>query len=210
MRDVNPQAIDTLTMEESAQQRHNSQGYTCSLCHCDERPTLSTGCPRRLSQPRSAVTAFKGKKDTLSNFYPYVLRIYGQTFKLSEHAYQFRKARYFGREDIANEISRVYSACEAIRVAKILPKGGGWEATRVDVMRHIIKPKAATVSKYRAELLAAKETIVEAVHGDLYWSCGLSKEDARWAETRDWPGENTMGGLHTELRESLKTSELKL
>ena len=45
VRDVNPQAtqpIDTLTMEESAQQRRNSQGYTCSLCHCDEHATLST------------------------------------------------------------------------------------------------------------------------------------------------------------------------
>ena len=47
-------------------------------------------------------------------------------------------------------------------------------------MRHFIKAIAAAVLKYRAELLAAKETIVEAVHGDLYWSCGLSKEDVRW------------------------------
>ena len=170
VRDVNPQAtqpIDTLTMEESAQQRHNSQGCTCFLCHCDEHATLCTGCPRRLSQHRSDVTAFKGKGDTLS---------------------------------------RVRSACKAKRMAKILSKGGGWEARRVDVMRHIIKAKAAAVPKYRAELLAAKETIVEAVHGDLYWSCGLSKEDVRWAETRDWPGENTMGKLHMELRESLRTS----
>ena len=116
------------------------------------------------------------------------------------------KARYFGREDIANETGSVLGACEAKRMAKILPKGGGWEARRVDVMRQIINMKAASVPEYRAALLTAKETIVEAVHGDLYWSCGLSKEDVRWAETRDWPGENTMGKLHMELREKLKTS----
>ena len=92
-------------------------------------------------------------------------------------------------------------------MAKIVSKGGGREARRfVDVMQQIIKAKASLVPKYRASLLAAKETIVEAVHGDLYCSCWLSKEDVRWVKTKDWPGKNTMKRLHIELRETLKTS----
>ena len=55
VRAVNPRAaqpVDTHTVEGNAQQRHNSQAYTCSLCHCNEHATLTIRCPRRMIRPR--------------------------------------------------------------------------------------------------------------------------------------------------------------
>ena len=41
--------------------------------------------------------------------------------------------------------------------------------------------------------MKVKLTIVEAVPGDNFWSCGLSKEEVGWWDPVNWPGRNIIG-----------------
>ena len=60
-------------------------------------------------------------------------------------------------------------------------------------MRVIIRAKSKCVPEYRRELLKSDDVIVEAVHGDNYWSCGLRTHDVPWANEKDWPGKKHHG-----------------
>ena len=71
-------------------------------------------------------------------------------------------------------------------------------------MKQIIRRKFECVPRYRHELMKAKLTIVEAVPGDNFWSCGLSKEEVGWWNPENWPGRNIMGNLHMELRDEVR------
>ena len=42
--------------------------------------------------------------------------------------------------------------------------------------------------------------IVEAVPGDVYWSCGLDKEAASKTDPKHFPGQNMLGKLYMEIR----------
>ena len=55
--------------------------------------------------------------------------------------------------------------------------------------------------------MKAELIIVEAVPGDNFWPCGLSKEEVGWWNPENWPGKNIMGNLHMELREEVKEVE---
>ena len=60
-------------------------------------------------------------------------------------------------------------------------------------MRVIIRAKSKCVPEYRRELLKSDDIIVEAVHGDNYWSCGLRTHNVPWTDDKDWPGKKLLG-----------------
>ena len=149
------------------------------------------------------ITPFKGKNDKLSNFYPCKINVFERSFKLAEHAYQFMKAMAYGKEQIAQQIYESQSACTAKQLGGRVATEQSWETEKIEIMRHIIRAKAKCVPEYRQELLRTREIIVEAVPGERFWSCGLSKEELKVTTPDEWPGANTMGKLHMELKEEI-------
>ena len=163
------------------------------------------GKPRRKRDtPLENITTFRGKHDVLSNFYPCTIRVFERTFASSEHAYQFMKAMSHGKVNVAKDIIQARNACEAKRLGKRVITERVWETERLEVMRQIIRRKYECVPRYRHELMKAELIIVEAVPGDNFWSCGLSKEEVGWWNPENWPGKNIMGNLHMELREEVR------
>ena len=118
------------------------------------------------------------------------------------------KARYYGMEELAEEICKQPNACGAKKLAKQVLTEASWEEEKLEVMSAIIRAKAECVPEYRRELLKC-DVIVEAVYGDNYWSCGLKTHDVPWANEKDWPGKNIMGQLHMKLREELQHQSVK-
>ena len=116
------------------------------------------------------------------------------------------KAKSHGKYNIAKTIAQARSALDAKRLGKKIIPEDHWETEKIEVMRNIIRSRAQQVPKYRQQLKSAKEIIVEAVPGDNFWSCGLSKEEVGWWNPRDWPGKNVMGRLHMELRDELESA----
>ena len=128
----------------------------------------------RLLTPLTDITPFKGKDDVLSNFYLCHLKVFERKFKSSEHAYQFMKAKFYGRDRLAEDICKQRTACAAKRLGKKLPTEESWENEKLDVMREIIKAKVRDVPLYRRTLLEARTVTAEAVPGINFWSSGLS------------------------------------
>ena len=152
--------------------------------------------------PLDDVTAFKGSKDILSNFYPCTIHVYEKSFPSSEHAYQYAKALCHGQAKIAQDILKADNAWEGKKLGGKVVIEYLWNYLKVTVMQHIIRSKARCVPAYKQALLSAKSTIVEAVPGEYFWSCGLNKTEALWRNDRS--GKNIMGRLHMELRDQLK------
>ncbi len=86
-----------------------------------EPRTRTTNSPRPLETPLENITPFKGKHDVLSNFYPCQLRVFGHTFRSSEHAYQFMKAKFYGKDQLAEDICRQKSGCAVKRLMRLCP-----------------------------------------------------------------------------------------
>ena len=67
------------------------------------------------------------------------------------------KAKFYGKDDLAEEICTQRSACAAKKIACTLADEAGWESERIYVMKHIIQA-----------VMEAREVIIEAVPGESY------------------------------------------
>ena len=132
----------------------------CILCQSDHHKTLDRVCPKRLQTPLKNITPFKGRQDVLSNFYPCTVELHGRQFRSSEHAYQFLKAKCYGKDQLAENISKQSSAYYAKRLAKNVHTDEGWDRVKVDVMRDILLAKEKSVPEYRQKLLDTANTII--------------------------------------------------
>ena len=85
-----------------------------------------------------------------------------------------------------------------------------WENEKVGIMKSILKAKADQLEEVKDELLGTEDNIIaEAVVGDLFWSCGLTKEEASNTDPDHWPGQNVLGKLWMELRAEYREDEIK-
>ena len=71
----------------------------------------------------------KGETDVLSNFYPCRVNVFGEIFKSGEAAYQWRKAKFMGKDRVAREILVASHARETKMIAKISSGRGGTTGT---------------------------------------------------------------------------------
>lgn len=186
-----------------------TKGLRCVVCGSNNHQTLKGTCPKRRHQPLRNLIAFgmNGKNDILSNFYICSLKVFHRIFKSVEHAYQYMKAVYYDRTELAEEICRQPTAWGAKNLAKQVLTEDSWHENKLDIMRDIIRAKAACVPEFRMELLKSQDKIVETVQGDYFWSCGLRKHEVFWTNEKDWPGKNVMGQLLMELRTELQNKE---
>lgn len=117
-------------------------------------------------------------------------------FDTSEAAYHWEK--FHGHEDIQCEIINAPSAHEAFKVAERnkIHRRADWDAVKFDVMRDILRAKAAQHEYVRRKLLATGDRIlVEDSWRDDVWG---------WGPNRD--GQNMLGKLWMEIRAELRAS----
>ena len=69
--------------------------------------------PHTMKEKNKQVTAFAGKLDPLSNFYPCEIRVFGVKHRSAEHAYQYSKAIECRKDTIANRILEADTAYHA-------------------------------------------------------------------------------------------------
>ncbi len=139
----------------------------------------------------------------LSNFSSFNLRWKGNTFPTSEHAYHWEKFdshpnAWNAGGSIASQILRAPSAHEAFKIAEGCKprRRPDWDDVKVDIMRDILRAKAAQHEYVRRKLLATGEReLVENSWRDSYWG---------WGPNRD--GQNMLGKLWMEVRAELRAA----
>lgn len=136
----------------------------------------------------------------LSNFSAFALRWRDFHFQTSEAAYHFEKfVQDAGRgTELKWEILNAPSAHEAFKIAEE-NKGWrrkDWDSVKVDIMRDILRTKAAQHEYVRRKLLAtgARELVEDSWRDD-FWG---------WGPNRD--GQNMLGKLWMEIRADLRSN----
>ncbi|MFA5994176.1 MAG: NADAR family protein [Parcubacteria group bacterium] len=129
-----------------------------------------------------------------SNLAPYPIELDGETWRSSEHYYQFKK---FEKTDLqyAQRIKNAHTP----RDAKILSMenenySAHWEDIKVDVLRVAVRKKFESYSQLENLLLSTgDEELIEA-----------NPDDYFWGEGNDGSGKNMMGQLLMEVRAYLR------
>lgn len=135
----------------------------------------------------------RGENDILSNFYPCkVTDEQGTEFRSAEHFYQFKKAVFFGRLNLAEDIKNSVDARSAIRLSKQIGRShlsNVWYSTKLEIMKKILVLKFNQVAQFRDTLLNTEKAILihDVPHG--FWGSG-----------RQGHGENHFGNMLMQIR----------
>ena len=175
----------------------------CVVCKEEGHKAGDKCCTKTAKQNHKHVTAFAGRFEPLSNFYPCEVNTFGMKHKSSEHAYQYAKAIQIGKDKIANRIMEASSAFQAKTEASYLPFNPHWIAEKEKVMQNILSAKARSCPEFREALLNSQSVLAEAVPGELFWATGLSKDVTMCVKKASWPGKNKMGKILAKLKEEL-------
>ena len=156
--------------------------------------TVQTGMPP-LSEPKRDMLLFRasGRFQVLSNFFPCTLHMFSKRFASAEHAYQYQKAIFHRRNDIALRVLRTQSPYKAKDLMKSLPQTKSWHDQKADFMKTILHEKSKQCPVFRKALVnTGMKKLIHNTETDSFWGCG-----------EDFNGLNTLGCLLEDLRLAL-------
>lgn len=134
-----------------------------------------------------------------SNWSAHQIKIWGQTFSTSEHAFQYRK---FSDQESnwAKKIKQSKSPYEAKKLAWQKPiNPGKWNRQRQEIMVELVKAKTAQHEDVRQALIGTGSSaiVMRDRTGDSYWGLG-----------RNGKGLNNLGKIWMHVREMYYLREL--
>ena len=177
----------------------------CRRCRKPGHEPGDARCEASVSSPLQSTTAFSGKKDVLSNFFPCEIDIYGKHCKSAEHAYQYAKAVHQGQLQAAEEILQAPDAFQAKAQARSLQYSTDWQSVKVDTMKEILNAKVEQVPDFHDTLLESNDNILVEATYDRFWGSGLDKVDTVYTKRRFWPGKNQLGSILEDIRKDIST-----
>jgi ribA/ribD-fused uncharacterized protein len=143
----------------------------------------------------------KGRRDPMSNFYPFQFKYDGLTYRSLEHAYQSLKAIMCGEKSLAWRIRHAQSPQAAKWLADQLPRIS--MKKQHDLMFQLLKAKVGQCFSFRKCL---RETSFKKIfHStykdtDLYWCTGLRYDDIE-GHRHEFCGLNVFGRMLEEIRD---------
>lgn len=151
-------------------------------------------------------TFFFHQSSPFSQWYICEFEENGIIFNCMEQYMMFHKAILFGNYDVALRIKNIkYNPREYKRIGRKEIKN--FNSKIWDINKRLIVTKGNILKfsqnpKLKIELLSTKDTtLVEASPYDKIWGCGLSQEDSRIHNPRNWTGQNLLGDILTEIRD---------
>lgn len=142
----------------------------------------------------------------LSNWYYCEFEYCGHKFYNSEQAFMWEKATFFDDEEIAKTILNTASP----RIAKKLGRqiknfdAEKWSEVSRDIMTKVNKAKWNSSEEMKTTLKSTfPKTLVEASPYDKIWGVGLSANDDRILDEKNWRGKNWLGMSLMLVREYL-------
>lgn len=152
---------------------------------------------------------FGGDGSFLSNFYNgkgSIFRYENLMFTSAEQAFQYAKAKYFNDKTCMERIYGCSLPVEAKMESRQIKNfiAEEWGQVKVDIMREILALKFEHHSLKKQLLDTKNLKLVEANTGDYFWGFGGSDTDTNAILEDSWKGQNMLGQLLMELRETLK------
>ncbi len=145
-------------------------------------------------------------RECLSQWFPAPFEVDGITYPTAEHYMMAEKARIFGDDGIRNAILRTHTPETAKKLGRIV-RGfdtGVWEKHRFGVVVRGNEAKFRQNEDLKELLLETGDRIlVEASPYDQIWGVGMSEDDTRIFDPRQWRGLNLIGFALMVVRNSL-------
>lgn len=131
-----------------------------------------------------------GRLQVLSNFCMHNICIDGLKFRSAEHAYQYKKALYHNRRDVALRILHSKTPLIAKKISKNIIQCSQWHESKADIMMKILHEKAKQYPVFsRAVINTGNKHLIHNTETDSFWGCG-----------EDFKGQNMLGSLLEDLR----------
>ena len=144
---------------------HPSQEKACNRCRYTGHCSQNTGLCNTYTE-NADIISIRSQNKVMSNFYQCVVTLDGIVFKSSEHAYQWRLAKYFGPDDLAQDILEAPTPGQAKEITSQIHKHlyGSWHEHQLNVMKEIWMSKAQSCKKFRDALIESRDKkLVETV-----------------------------------------------
>ena len=142
----------------------------------------------------------------LSNFHYAPFKYNNIIFRSSEQFFMWNKAKFFNDEYTASQILKATSPKETKRLGRLVRNfdESKWTSESIKVMSLAIKLKFDTNDELRERLLSfGDKTFVEGSPFDKKWGIGIKFDDPSAKDSSNWKGENLLGKIITEYRNSL-------
>lgn len=119
----------------------------------------------------------------------------------------YRKAQVFGDLEIAAKILETPDPGRQKALGRQVRGFDAriWDAQKTEIVRQINLAKFSQNKGLRRKLFQTGDTVlVEASPMDTIWGIGLDAKRAANMPAAEWPGQNRLGQILTEVRETLK------
>ena len=144
----------------------------------------------------------------LSNFFECNLTVAGESYHSVEQFYQMNKAQTAGDEHSVARILAAKTPLECKNLGdkvKLGTKAALWDKSCLNIMRLALQQKIAQNDVVRKFLVdTGTKQLGEANGNDTFWGTGIALSKLNSANPANWRGENKLGLLLMELRETLK------
>lgn len=145
--------------------------------------------------------AFQSSVSPLSNLYHCQLRIDGQIFKSTEHAYNYLKCTHHGLTQLAQDVKQQPTSYKAMNLGKGVTENAEWLNKRIEVMERLVKSKVEQVPIFRDTLKKTTNSRLVENSWSHFWGSGCNfLADVVWDGT--YKGQNQFGRLLERVRDS--------
>ena len=141
-----------------------------------------------------------------SNFYACNFTFKGLTFKSSEQAFMWCKARHFGDVNISIQILEATSPKQAKDLGRKVSNFNNeeWDKVRYDYMVEVLIAKFSQNPHLKDQLLSLSGKIaVEGSPYDKIWGVGLHWESKEILDEANWRGQNLLGKALVQVTQNL-------
>ena len=151
------------------------------------------------------ITAFYSKSSPLSNFYEADVQIDNEVFSSVEQYFQYQKAVYAEKPDVARKIKSTKSPalCKKFGDAITLDNDPEWWPVAKKTLSKACMEKFQQNVRAKSFLLNTGKTILAEATRDDYWGIGLPLSSKTISDQTSWTGANQFGHILMKVRGKL-------
>lgn len=176
-----------------------NQGKLCRRCgHTDHNTDQTVACKAYIASQPDVLGFTNG---IFSNFDRCDVIHDGQTFRSSEHCYQWLAAKEALNDDVAEAIYKAEHPAHAKRLAaRIKNDIPNWGELRDTIMEDVLRAKLRSSDAFREALIASGQRVLVEAQLDDYWGSGLVSSLTATTKREFWPGKNMLGKILMNIR----------
>ena len=143
------------------------------------------------------------EKHPLSNSYYQPIMKNARQFHCIDQAFAYEKAIHHNESEISREVLECENGIDCIKLVKDIKLNEMWYDRIIEVMTNLLQLKFNRCKQFRNQLLnSGNKMFVNANKCDKFWGCGLDSTIAELTSPKKYPGQNQLGLLLSDLRNS--------